>query len=330
MNLSSLLSLIFFIPVSKSLSCLRETGDEISMWVALKEPQGSDYVYYDPETDFQYAKYSLNDTKDGSLAMTMTQLWNTNTQYIIYNDENPEDPSYNFTKGHTKSIWAFDNTTETGFVIQHSIPNFPLSPSQSPSYKGLPSSAWTYGQSVFCISVTVSQLEKIASLTPLMIPNIYDYRLDIQNYPTLAQVALGKISADPVCDNVIVDTETPSNLIFFAKSTQWNNELWSKCVSPFFESDLLVESWIHGEAEGPSCGSLTILDVQTLDYPIIGTFSEYNDHSKWAISSSGSLVCFGDINRMSSQYQRGGSVYCFQDSKLWESLQNSITKTNQC
>ena len=35
------------------------------------------------------------------------------------------------------------------------------------------------------------------------------------------------------------------------------------------------------------------------------------DHSKWALSGEDSQwVCFGDMNRMESQFKRGGAFYC--------------------
>jgi hypothetical protein len=48
------------------------------------------------------------------------------------------------------------------------------------------------------------------------------------------------------------------------------------------------------------------------------TFKETQDHSKWAIAdaSSGSpprpFVCIGGINRMTSQFTRGGSTFCVE------------------
>jgi deoxyribonuclease-2 len=126
------------------------------------------------------------------------------------------------------------------------------------------------------------------------------------------------------------ETQGGAAFTYFAKSKQWANELYSACVAPHFNTPLLVESWIRGSATGPSCGtSNQVLDVQDLNYDGF-ELSEYNDHSKWTVSTKLPIVCIGDINRMTTQYGRGGGVACIESSSLSNFLRSSITKTNSC
>ena len=86
----------------------------------------------------------------------------------------------------------------------------------------------------------------------------------------------------------------------FAKSKYLGSDLYSNLVAPYYDTDLLVETWQNGRGKLPSnCSELTVENV--LDMKLAGdSFKETVDHSKWTISKSATqeLVCIGDINRM--------------------------------
>jgi deoxyribonuclease-2 len=88
--------------------------------------------------------------------------------------------------------------------------------------------------------------------------------------------------------------------ISFAKSKFFGSDLYSDMVAPYYNANLLVETWQNGVGKLPSnCSELTVENV--LDMKLSGDpFKETTDHSKWAISKSSEqgLVCIGDINRM--------------------------------
>lgn len=56
-------------------------------------------------------------------------------------------------------------------------------------------------------------------------------------------------------------------------------------------------------------------------------WTESQDHSKWMISED-KYSCFGDMNRMTSQWKRGGAFYCLEDSTLNEALRKIIVSTD--
>ena len=310
--------------------CKSDTGAVVDSWFQVKGPRGTDSLYYDGTTGgFVQPTHDLNDTKAGSLASTLNQLWSEKTtDYIIFNDEPAGSTGYNFSVGHTKGVWAWNVEQDSAIVLQHSVPLFPLGPSQTSTYRGLGGNAWMYGQHLACFSFSVTTLAELAEQTILTVPDIYDSRISASAPQALIALAQGAFSTDPLCNLTVVQTTGSHIMTYYAKSSQWNNELYASCIAPSTDESLLVESWIRGSAEGPSCGSLDVLDVQNLSYPFGLTFTEYNDHSKWAIGRD--LVCASDINRMTTQYLRGGSAFCFHDTVLAEALRTAVQSTDSC
>jgi hypothetical protein len=72
------------------------------------------------------------------------------------------------------------------------------------------------------------------------------------------------------------------------------------------------------------------LDIQGLAFFPDFSWSETQDHSKWGIAVNTSAVCFGDINRMTTQYVRGGGTVCWQDTYLSMLLRKATTGTDSC
>jgi len=313
-------------------TCKNDAGKAVDSWFMLKGPKGTQSLYYDATTNgFVKPTHDLNSTSTGALATTLQQLWSEQTtDYLIFNDEPAGSNSYNFTVGHTKGVWAWNMAQNSAIILQHSVPLFPLGPKQTTKYKGLGGNAWMYGQHLACFTLSVTDLATIAQQTVLTVPDIYDSRISSSAPASLQGLATGAFSEAPLCTNTSIQTLGGLGLTYYAKSTQWNNELYADCIAPGEQTSLLVESWIRGSAEGPSCGSQQVLDVKNVSYPYGLAFSEYNDHSKWAVSTQGNLVCASDINRMTTQYQRGGSAFCFEDTTLSEAIRSSITASDSC
>jgi len=314
---------------SKTLQCVNDANiiQPIDFWFAIKEPKGTSYVYYDSNTLFTPSQHFLNDTSTGALASTLKQLWLPNTEYILFNDEPPVGNTNNATVGHTKGIWAWNG--QDAFVLTHSIPLFPKGPGLVSTYQGLGNNAYTYGQSLACFSFTLSTLSSIATQMSLTIPNIYDKRISQTTPQPLKDLANGYVSKQPVCNSTIIQTSEGLPITYFSKSTQWNNELYSQCIASTMQESLFAETWIRGSAAGPSCsGNYHVNDIITLDLPFNDTYKETQDHSKWAIGTS--HVCISDINRMTTQYKRGGGAFCMNNPILSNILNNTILSSNTC
>lgn len=301
------------------ISCKDESGTNIPTWNIMKLPQGTDYYYYDVNNGYNFSPHSLNDTEEGALAQTMNQLWSSETQYIIYNDEPPKQITYNFSVAHSKAVWMWD--TSSAIVITHSIPEFPSGPKEQDTYTGLMQNAWKYGQTATCFQVSLSSLSNIFGLIEQTVPLIYDMFCkncysQIYHYTNIP------------CSTYIID----DTYVLFMKPSSVNVDVWASCIAPYMSSNVSVETWIHGTMDGPYCPPeypFQVLDIQALQFPKGQTFTEYYDHSKWGILQD-SVVCFGDLNRVISQMERAGTVYCWKDSELWAQLNQLIVKTNSC
>lgn len=319
---------------ANAFSCLDEKGNEVDMWVAIKAPKGTDYLYYDSTTNvFTESPNSMNDTSTGALSFTTKQLW-TADAYAIWNDEVPNESSYSFSYGHTKGFFAFDSNTD-GFLLIHSVPAFPVGPSNSTTYLGLGGNAWTYAQSFLCLSVSADTLNAVAYKYILNKPHLYDTVFPSSYKPiygNISKLVNGGYTTAKLCASDILITQGNVQFQLFGKTEQWNNDLYSACVTPIYQTDVWTETWIRGSAEGPNCPTTgyNTLDIQGLDFGNGMNWSETNDHSKWAIAINKGIVCIGDINRMTTQYSRGGGTACISNSVLFKAFQTAVTGTDTC
>jgi deoxyribonuclease-2 len=361
--------------LSSAFECINDVGKPVDSWLIIKKPKGTEYFYYDSyDNIFNISPNSLNNTLSGALAYTIKQLWSSNTNYVIYNDQIPklntyyndlynelyndllqENSATNY--GHTKGLFAFDETNDNGFWITHSIPLFPLGPKQTNEYIGLGSNAFTYAQNALCLSVSADTINNMASKFLLNKPQIYDYKLiidenedinkniykNIYKYENIKRLIDGEYSKVKSCELTYLETQKGTKFTLYAKSAEWNNDLYSECVTPSQEDTLWVESWIRGSSIGPSCPlyKYDTLDVKYLDFVIdnddidskiysSNSWSETQDHSKWAITENKNIICMGDINRMKTQYSRGGGTACFEDKTLHSIFKTATTQTNEC
>lgn len=329
MNLLSLLLAGLISIASAAFQCQNEAPNSapVDSWFAIKEPKGTQYVYYDSQTPLAPSSNSLNDTSVGALTATLKQLWTPNTEYILFNDEPPVGNPNNATVGHIKGVWAWNG--EQAFVLAHSIPLFPKGPGLVPAYQGLGPNAYIYGQSLGCFSLSLSTLNSIAGQMSLTIPNIYDKKISQTTPLGLKNLANGVVSKQARCNSTAIQTMFGAPVTHFAKSTAWNNELYSQCIAPALRQSLFAETWIRGSATGPSCaGNYHVNDVALLDLPFNVTYKETQDHSKWAVGTT--HVCVADINRMTTQFKRGGGAFCIRDPILAASLNSTIVAANTC
>lgn len=313
-----------------TLQCKDDAGASVDWWVAVKEPRGTGYLYGDANSAFVKSPHSMNDTTVGALATTLRQIWDDKATpaYILWNDSPPAAADYNFSYGHTKAVLVADTASATGFWLTHSIPQFPAGPALSPAaYTGLGSNAWTYAQSAACFSLDSAALDTLAKTLQLNHPQIYDAGGPLADAPPAFQaLAASTWRADAICEQTVIGP-----LTVFAKTPAWNADLWSACVAPALQSDLWVESWLRGSEEGPACtGPWKTLDVQSLSWGSLN-WSESSDHSKWAVAvnSTAPILCIGDINRMTTQYERAGGAVCWA-TPLATAFTAAVTATNTC
>ncbi|RWS21211.1 plancitoxin-1-like protein, partial [Leptotrombidium deliense] len=130
--------------------------------------------------------------------------------------------------------------------------------------------------------------------------------------------------------------------IAFSKNPKASGDLYGAYIAPSLKNDLSVETWRRG-AGGPltsNCSSTyKIINVDTLEMKFKGgnifTTDEWlytQDHAKWAVTTASisPFVCIADINRMESQFKRGGGSLCFNDSDVWKQFNDIIKGVEAC
>ncbi|KHJ80091.1 deoxyribonuclease-2 domain protein [Oesophagostomum dentatum] len=194
----------------------------------------------------------------------------------------------------------FDETS--GVWLIHSVPKFP-----PPDHYEYPASGHDYGQTMLCLSFNYAALSNIATQLYYNKPNIYSSQLPTKiaaDYPVLSQVIAGKYKqGEPYSSTVTLNTINGQKFTSFAKTNQFNNDLYDGLVAPALQSDLIAETWRRGSEVPLSC-STTYHTNDALQIQV-GTTSEFKytkDHSKMARSTDPTKpwVCIGDINRMVS------------------------------
>lgn len=117
-------------------------------------------------------------------------------------------------------------------------------------------------------------------------------------------------------------------------------DVYSGVVAPTLESHLLVSTWRNG-AGGKvplhlnDSRIVANIEMLTFNLGLHGWVTVKNtaDHSKWAISllrRGDRYVCVGSLNRMFSQYTRGGETLCFVNDRLYMLLCTSLASFKEC
>ena len=128
----------------------------------------------------------------------------------------------------------------------------------------------------------------------------------------------------------------------FAKSAVWGQDLYEDLVEPYYKKGFMWETWRRKPYTEPTYCSANATSGKLYDSVNVmsikfgaGTapnalFKYTRDHCKWGIASTGSTVCIGDINRMTSQKKRGGGTACIESPPLWKAMNALINSTDAC
>ncbi len=331
------------------MSCIGDSGQPVDWFIAYKLPKkidnpvkdGYGYAYMDATSNgFKVSKFSAADTTS-SMGATLQQVYTKaetskdTMAYAFYNDANPDGKEF-FTLAHSKGDIAFDHNG--GFWLVHSVPKYPNYVSDGYGY---PHSGTYYGQMFFCISFNASQFDAIALQLRYNGPHIQDSNMPEsmkELYPNLFSLIQGDYISDPPFNHSQSFVSSGGKkLIHFAKTKDYGADLYYSFVAPVLTTNLLAETWQHGSGKiGDSCDGYTVENIIKLSVKTPSAqfdFANYKDHSKFMVAKSSSelpFVCIGDINRMTTQYQRGGGTMCIQDEYIWKTFRNLVVQIIPC
>ncbi|PAV84301.1 hypothetical protein WR25_16876 [Diploscapter pachys] len=304
--------------VLATFSCKNQAGNNVDWFAVYKMPivpgdtsingvqDGVGFYYLDAKSPgaFVPSTKMLNDTKQ-AIAYTLQQFYTKQNDSTVFH---PYDG---------------DSDTDDGGDA-----------SESTKYGHTKDSGQDYGQTMLCMTFKYAELSKIGTQLFYNRPSIYSSFLPTTMSaanPDLVNALAAQYSKNA---SSIFSLTTKGGVTFtsFAKSKYFNADLYDSLVAPTLKTDLTVESWRRGGLISLQC-SLTYHANDALSIHVGNTpeFSYTKDHSKMARSTDSSkpYVCIGDINRMTSQYVRGGGTLCTNSSSLWGAF-NVIATQNSC
>lgn len=344
--------LINSINLVECISCLDEHGKQVDYYIGYKLPKlekskddfinhGVRYIYMTSNNHNKWieSKYSINDGKS-LLGATLKPVLKQSSQYniILYNDQKPTTRTRPTSTGaHAKGVFA--SYGKSGFWLLHSIPQFPV---QDSVYE-YPKRSLNNGQAFLCITLNLEDrpsMENLAKHLMMMQPNIYGFNLTkafTDKFGSYGFSDLKNRRKSSREHHLVLPIYSANRFLFtaFSKSKKFNRDLYSKLMAPFLQEDLLVQTWRNGAGEvlGSDCrDKYKIIDVESIKFnnQVKWKFSE--DHAKWAVSTDSKKhhICIADINRMKSQFLRGGGGVCFQSAKIWSTFRSIIGEVEGC
>lgn len=331
------------------ISCLDDSGKPVDWFVAYKLPHtlpnpvqdGYGYTYMDANTGgFVTSKFSAAQ-KSSAMGATLEPVYEAaekdtdSLAYVFYNDENPEGKEF-FDYGHSKGVVVFN--TEGGFWLVHSVPKYPNNVADGYGY---PHSGTYYGQMFFCVNFNASEFDTIGKQLRFNGPHVHDSNLPVSmagKFPNIKSLINDDFILDePFNSSAKLVSSGGKDFIHFAKNKNFGHDLYAAFVAPGLQTSLLAETWQHGSRKtGSSCDSeFTVENIIRLDVKSNAddySFVNYKDHSKYVLAKSGDIpyVCIGDINRMETQFERGGGTLCTKDKQLWTTFKSVVTEIDSC
>jgi hypothetical protein len=309
--------------------------------VALKFPHGLIGAQYDED----HKKFDPCNIDDWLSSLYKNKLW---TSWIVYNDESEHlNPNHNeqekqeksrrgsvspsksrrgsvspsvsdksdapamtcmlkshSTGGHCKGILAW-NATHVSWLV-HSVPNFPREFTGS-TISPIELSEHIYGQSFIQVTRQADEAFVKQAIAHIYLMNAHVFMK--HNVPDVLQPK-----------DMISTLSFSEEITHIAKSPKNEIDIYSEYLT-IYAPDWEVETWKRGHAiNTPS----TIKDITHLS--IFGLkYKDSQDHSKWATSDQ--YYWIGDLNRMTSQYKRGGGGFLVKNQGIALALKSIIVAT---
>lgn len=340
---------------SYTLMCRDENGKNVDWFIAYKLPKderskdpqnGLKYVYSSSEltsTSWIAGKYPITDGRS-IFAQTLSTLYgshSSNFNFILYSDQPPKsEPGSG--KGHSKGALLFDQ--DSGLWLTHSVPGFPIDPDSGSKYE-YPSTGIPNGQTLLCISFKTKSLEDITTNLLYIRPHIYGFSINPTvrtSHPQLDSLINKKWIKTGVSQRTLT-TIGGQSFMTFGKSPSNFLDIYSEVLAPTLSANMLAETWRKGAGTPlpSSCNTTySVQNVKEVGIDAAGerikgaqeAWSYTEDHAKWAIGTDSKrpYVCVGDLNRMRSQFKRGGGAVCFRDNRIWNIMNQSVKDIEGC
>lgn len=341
-----LLLFVNAVVVHSKTTCKNEKGEPVDWFIVYKLPRtaappGNHYAYLDSTNkNFQEGLGTINGT-DNAVAHTLQQVYKGDDEgvgHVFYNDMPPSAKFYDHKFGHTKGQVGFDK--ESGFWITQNVPRFPT---EKKLGYGYPNTGMKYGQMMICVTFNADQFQDIGLQLKYIHPHMYSHNLPAaweKDFEHIHDLISGKyIIREPYARTAPLKSSGGVKFTHFGKTGSWHHDLYHDLVAPSLKTNIITATWQHGAKTnnlGPTCkGDYTVVDVSRVGVTTQKkqyTFKNWDDHSKWVVSTNEKLpyVCVGDINRQYSQFKRGGGTMCVEDPQLWKTFKKLVLASSMC
>ena len=288
----------------------------------IKLPNSVKYIKY---SDIDKTFNEHENINDMLKNLYKNKVWNN---WIVYNDQIEKIGIQKTSKGHCKGIIAW-NKSKISWLC-HSTPNFPKY-FDGCNISELEKGEHIYGQSYQYIEVHYSDnlLNSIIQQITIMEANIY-----IEKYDNCTDIHKNILSIRYNTNtnyNIKVDFNKiylSDKIIHIAKSSKNNIDIYSDYIAKKYNSIWYIETWMRGlhieDCEERKTHHL-IKDISNLKYNSY-KYNEKQDHSKWGATKN--MYWVGDLNRMTSQFRRGGGGFLIKNSDISCALMNLIDNEN--
>ncbi|CAF0975520.1 unnamed protein product [Adineta steineri] len=347
--------LLFFHKSSSSSSlppcvCRNHLNEPVDWFIIYKLPRlshsvdpnvanGTGYIYLDSSSSLDKWRFSSEsiDTPSSLTGLTLGPLYKFKEySFLFYNDQPPNIP-ISLVFGHSKGVVAFDDSTQTGFWLVHSVPRFP--PPIVQGY-GYPDSGRVFGQTMLCMTLNTSTSLPINSIDLLSTHFMFTRPLVFNSSLTSSAINRYPILSNSIITNKGHITEPPYTRFYplnissieihtFSKYGLSNIDMLSELIVPTLGTSMLSETWSNGRQINLSSnctGQYHTENIEKLSF----NFTVHHDHSKWLVSNDDSWVCIGDMNRQAEQKVRHGGFACINDKRIQQRFRQLVSEIEPC
>ena len=334
-------TLLIFASSAINRVCRDPSGKEVDWFSIFLMPTSSstdgsiNYGYFDSSiSDMQFYKYEESTFPPNHLTNYIKSN-DSDFNYFLWNDDKTvkggSTQSASNSKAHAKGILIYD--ANFGSFLIHSLPRFPTRTSDNQILTELPSNAGSYGQNFLCITITKSRAELIVKMLDCININVnkaVDSDRVNPSYPNEWVLNLINNQMDSSCPlqhTKTIKSKQGVEFTFFGKNYKNKINPYDTTLREAYNDNFYVRTWSRpflAPAQYDKYYLVNVLEVKFSSY----SYQITKEHSKWAISENKNIVCFGDLNHVETQKDRGGHIICFENDKLHSIMKNAIISTD--
>ena len=335
-------ALLVFTSCNTNRVCRDPSGKEVDWYsiflmpASVSSDNSINYGYFDSSlSDLQFYKYDENNFPPTHITKYITNSDDSDFNYFLWNDDKTvkdgSTQSASSTKAHAKGTLIYD--TNLGSFLLHSLPRFPTRTSDNQILTELPSNAGKYGQNFLCITITKSMAESIVQMLDCININVNKaVDSDRVNPSSPNEWVLKLINNEmdnscPLQHTKTITSKEGVEFTFFGKSYKNKIIPYDTTMRENYNDNFYVRTWPIPSTAPAQYDTYYLVNVIEVKFGIY-SYQKTKEHSKWAIAENKNIICFGDLNHVETQKERGGHIVCFENDKLHTIMKNAIVSTD--